>query len=178
MKKYISYEPFLLLTLIWVVFIVDFLLPIKIVHFGIQPRSLSGLFGILTSPFIHGSFFHIMSNSLPLLILGAIVRIHGPKLFWSLTLFVILLGGFITWIFSSSGYVVGASGLIFGYWSFLIVHGFIHRSLVSLAISLIVIVFYGTMFFSLFKFYPHISWAGHFAGALSGFIAARTMKNM
>ena len=178
MKKYISYEPFLLLILIWVVFVIDLVLPIRIVHFGIQPRSVEGLFGILTSTFIHASFFHIMSNSLPLLILGVIVRIHGSKLFWSLTLFIILLGGFITWLFSSSGYVVGASGLIFGYWSFLIVHGFIRRSFVSLVVSVVVIVFYGTMFFSLFKFYPHISWAGHFAGALSGLIAARAVKHI
>lgn len=172
MKKYISYEPLLLLGIIWAVYLIDFILPGSLVTFGIQPRTISGLFGIVTSPFIHGSFYHIVSNSLPLLILGSVVRIHGVSLFWSLTIFTILVGGIITWLASSSGYVVGASGLIFGYWSFLIVYGFMKRSLISLLTSVFVIIFYGTLFFSLFKFYPHISWIGHFAGAFSGFIMA------
>jgi membrane associated rhomboid family serine protease len=173
MKNYLKFEPFLFLVSIWVVFLLDIVIPIDFVALGIQPRTMTGLVGIITSPFIHGSFYHIISNSIPLLILGAIVRLHGTVIFWNLTLFVILLGGAITWLASTAGTVVGASGLIFGYWSFLIVYGFIHRSFVSLATSLFVIVFYGTMLFSFFRFYPHVSWIGHFAGALSGFIAAK-----
>ena len=100
------------------------------------------MIGILTSPLLHGGLLHILSNSLPLLVLSTLLRWHGSFVFWVVTIVIMILGGLGTWLVSSAP-VVGASGMIFGYWAFLIIYGFLCRSFRSLFISLLVLVFYG-----------------------------------
>ena len=178
MKNLIGSEPVYFVVIIWLVYLIDVVLPLNLNLWGIRPREITGLSGIIFSPFLHGSFFHIVSNTLPLLILGLIVRAYGRAMFWGVSLIVIGIGGLFAWFFSSPGIVIGASGVIFGYWSFAIVHGLLKRSIKSILLSLFVLLFYGTMIFSFFSLYVNISWSGHLGGALAGVLCAITLNKM
>ncbi len=167
-KKIITFEPCFLLALIWFFYFLAFIIPSLNYILGIQPRTLTGLWGVVGSPFAHKNLFHIGANSIPLLVLGALLRMQGRKLYWQATLSIIVLGGLGTWLISPPATVIGASGLVFGYWAFLIVYGIKRRSLVAIAIAVVVLIFYGTMFFSLLYAAPGISWAAHFCGAVAG----------
>lgn len=172
----LNYEPILLVSVLWLVFFIDAVSSLDLNNYGIQPRNLMALPGILFSPFLHGNMLHLISNSIPLFIFSVLLRLHGRQVFLSVTLFIILFCGMFVWAFSPNGIVIGASGLVFGYWSFLITHGFLHRSWKSLIISILVLLFYGSMVFSFFYTHPNISWTAHFAGALGGFLAARYFR--
>ncbi|MFT7490854.1 MAG: membrane associated rhomboid family serine protease [Pseudohongiellaceae bacterium] len=178
MKKLIGSEPVCFVVIIWLVYLIDIVLPLNLNLWGIRPREIAGLTGIIFSPFLHGSLFHIASNTLPLLILGLIVRAYGRAIFWEVSLIVVGIGGLFAWLFSSPGIVIGASGVIFGYWSFAIVYGLLKRSVKSLLFSLFVLLFYGTMIFSFFSLYANISWSGHLGGVLAGVLCAITLSKM
>lgn len=172
MKKFVTFEPLVFVAAIWIVFLVDSLLPVDFNHFGIIPRNITGLVGIVFSPFLHANLFHIISNSVPLLVLGCFVRLNGRSTYWFATVGIMAIGGLGTWLFSTGGMVVGASGLVFGYWSFLIVNGILKKSLLSIALSVVTLLFYGGLLFSFIHFSHYISWAGHFWGAIGGFSVA------
>tara|TARA_B100000809_G_scaffold246528_2_gene274600 strand:+ start:4301 stop:4909 length:609 start_codon:yes stop_codon:yes gene_type:complete len=171
-----------LLGLMWVVYAVDLLLPINLTQFGIGPREVSGLPGIVMAPLIHAGLGHILANSLPFLVLGCILQMHGRAVFWQATIIIVLASGLCVWLFSGAGRVVGVSGVIFGYWAFLMAYAcFVFsassvavfwRSCKSLLLGIIVLIFYGTMLFSFFDMRTHISWSGHFFGAVAGVLAA------
>ncbi|WP_370979469.1 rhomboid family intramembrane serine protease [Agaribacterium sp. ZY112] len=166
------WEPLILLAVMWAIFICNFLLPINLNHLGIQARTSSGLIGIVFAPFLHSNLVHLASNTLPFLVLGSCVRLYGRRTFWFTTIFSALGGGFLIWLFSNKGIVIGASGLVFSYLSFLIVYGIYKRSKMSITIGLFALIFYGGLFLSLLRLSPHISWIAHFAGALTGGIVA------
>lgn len=171
-----------LLASMWGLFAVDLLLPINLTQFGIGPRELGGLPGILMAPFIHAGLWHILANSFPFLVLGCILQLHGRAVFWWATLIIVLVSGLCVWLFSSAGRVVGVSGVIFGYWAFLMAYAWFVFSASSLAVlwhsfksaflAIVVLLLYGTMLFSFFDMRAHISWSGHFFGALAGVLAA------
>lgn len=171
-----------LLAFMWGLYGVDVLLPISLIQFGIGPREVGGLPGILMAPFIHAGLGHILANSFPFLVLGCILQMHGRVVFWWATLIIVLASGFCVWLFSSAGRVVGVSGVIFGYWAFLIAYAWfvfsasslavLWRSFKSALLAIVVLLLYGTMLFSFFDIRVHISWSAHFFGALAGIVAA------
>jgi membrane associated rhomboid family serine protease len=177
MSKYFRYEPIALAGLFWLVFFVDVAF-LETARFGIHPREVSGLWGVFTAPFFHGSLMHIMSNTIPFLILGLATRIHGSAIFWSVFFGAMILGGLGTWLFSGAGSVVGASGIIFGFWAFLIAYGIFKKSIKSILIAVVVVILYGALIFSLFRFSAYVSWSGHFFGAASGLIMAYVLNQM
>ena len=107
----------------------------KLVGLGIYPRTLNGLIGIPLSPFIHNGIGHILSNSLPLLILSVFVLIVERNRFWLITTSIIIISGLLVWMFSRNLYHVGSSGLIFGYFSVIIMKGYISRTFIPIVIS-------------------------------------------
>ena len=104
-----------LVTLIWMVEAVNFFLGHGLVSWGILPRSFGGLIGIPLAPMLHGGFWHTVSNTIPLLFLGALTLAKGKRMFWETTVSVTLLSGVLVWLFARESYHVGASGLVFGY---------------------------------------------------------------
>ncbi|MDF1659288.1 MAG: rhomboid family intramembrane serine protease [Verrucomicrobiales bacterium] len=145
-------------------------------RFGIQPRSLSGLPGIVISPFLHLGFGHLISNTLPFLALGGIVLIGGRKVFFTATLFIIAVGGMALWTLGPSATNhVGASGLIFGYLGFLLARGIVEKSGFWIIVSIVTLVLYGGMLSGVLPGQPGISWQGHLFGFVSGILAARVM---
>ncbi|MDF2378037.1 MAG: rhomboid family intramembrane serine protease [Verrucomicrobiales bacterium] len=145
-------------------------------RFGIQPRSLSGLPGIATSPFLHLGFGHLLSNTLPFLVLGGVVLIGGRKVFLTATLFILSVGGMALWTLGPAATNhVGASGLIFGYLGFLLARGLVEKSAFWIIVSIVTLVLYGGMLNGVLPGQPGISWQGHLFGFFAGLLAARVM---
>ena len=163
-----------LLAVMWGLEILDFLLPfIHLDRFGIRPRSVGGLLGIPLAPFLHLGFRHLISNSIPFLVLGALVMTSGMRAFRSVSIMVVVLGGLVVWVFGATNSVhIGASGLIFGYLGFLLSRGIFEKSTRSILISLILLVAYGGMIHGVLPGQAGISWLGHLGGFLAGITAA------
>ncbi|MAS93014.1 MAG: rhomboid family intramembrane serine protease [Verrucomicrobiales bacterium] len=162
-----------IVLIFWGVEIVDTVLRGALDQFGVQPRRLSKLSGILTSPFLHGDFGHLISNTIPFLILGGIVLIGGRKIFIIASILIIVLGGSALWLLGPPNTNhIGASSLIFGYLGFLLARGIVERSGFWIVISLIVLGVYGSMIFGVLPGQPGISWQGHLFGFLSGIAVA------
>ena len=159
-----------LVVTIWIVEIVNFLLGHQLTSFGILPRSSSGLIGIALSPFIHTGFWHAVSNTVPLLILGGLTLAADKARFWMTTVSIILLSGTLVWLFARSSYHVGASGLVFGYFGALIARAFIYRSLKSILLAIITLSLYGGLIWGVLPLRSHISFEGHFFGLIAGIL--------
>lgn len=158
----------------WAIEITDRILPfIQLEAHGIHPRSTRGIIGIAFSPFLHGDFPHLMSNSLPLLVLGGLVLAGGRGVFFGTTIFVIALGGAAVWLLAPANTNhIGASGLVFGYLGFLLARGVIEKSIGWFLLSLVVMIAYGGLLFGVLPGQPGISWQGHLFGFAAGIIAA------
>ncbi|WP_339471659.1 rhomboid family intramembrane serine protease [Pseudomonas sp. EL_65y_Pfl1_R83] len=146
----------------------------SLMAFGLVPRTLYGLPGILTSPFLHASFAHLSANLIAFLILGTLVILEGFNRFISVSAIIILLGGLLVWLFGFAGVHVGASGWVFGLWAYLLSRAWFHRSWSNLIIAGVVALLYGGL---IFGFLPRqgVSFEGHLFGAFAGFIAAKIL---
>lgn len=164
------------IAIAWGLEVFDFIFRGYFDRFGIQPRRISGLLGILTSPFLHLGFGHLISNTLPFLILGGMVLMGGRRVFLSATLFIMVVGGMALWILGPSGSNhVGASGLIFGYLGFLLARGIFEKSVAWIVVSIGILLLYGGMLNGVFPGQPGISWQGHLFGFIAGILAAWVM---
>jgi membrane associated rhomboid family serine protease len=140
-----------------------------LIAWGIVPQSERGLFGIFFAPFLHGSFAHIVSNTLPFLILGWLIMLRNMEDFVLVSLITALTSGIGVWLVSPAGSVtVGASGVIFGYLGFLLARGYFERSLVAIALAISVAVMYGGVLFGILPGQAGISWQAHLFGFLGG----------
>jgi membrane associated rhomboid family serine protease len=162
-----------LVLVIWVIELVNLLLGHRLNALGILPRTLAGLPGIALHPFLHNGIGHVLLNTIPLVILGGLVILHGTRVFLEVSLVIILVTGVGVWLFGRSSYHVGASGLIFGYFGFLIARSWYERSLSSILIALITIVLYGGILLGVLPTRAGASWEAHLFGLLGGILAAR-----
>ena len=143
-------------------------------RWGIRPRELSGLGGILWAPFLHGGFTHLFANAVPFAVLGWLVLIRDVRDFVGVSAIVAVTSGLGTWLIGPSASVhVGASGLIFGYFGFLLVAGWFERRVVPLLISMLVLFSYGGLLFGVLPGTPGVSWQMHLFGFVGGVLAAR-----
>jgi membrane associated rhomboid family serine protease len=157
-------------AIMWLIEIVNLFFNHQLSHYGIVPREVSGLIGIVLSPFLHWSLPHLIGNTIPFVILGFLV--HQSKQLVFVSLVVALGGGLLVWLFARDAAHAGASGLIMGYFGFLISHGLFTRSIRSILISIVAVIFYGGIVFSLLDFRSHISFEGHIFGFIAGVAAA------
>ncbi|MCA9139224.1 MAG: rhomboid family intramembrane serine protease [Planctomycetales bacterium] len=163
----------ILLLVMWLVRIVDATIPASLVDYGLQPRRLIGLPGIVTMPFLHGGFGHLFSNTTSLGILLALL-VSSQKSPWLLVALTSLIGGSLLWLVGRDANHVGASGLVFGLIGLLIVSGFLHRRLVPAVVAVVVgILFGGTLLWGLLPgSHPQVSWDGHLSGLIGGVVVA------
>lgn len=162
----------LLLAVMWAVEIVDIAFRGRLDRFGVHPREVSGLPGIVFAPFLHAGFGHLIANSLPFLVLGGIVAYSGLRQFLQVTAIVIVGSGLGMWLFGASNSVqVGASGLVFGYLTYLLTRGFIAQRLSWILGAVLIGLLYGSLLWGLIPRHG-ISFSGHLFGALSGVVAA------
>ncbi|KRA19075.1 rhomboid family intramembrane serine protease [Pseudomonas sp. Root569] len=149
----------------------------SLMAFGLVPRTLHGLFGILTSPFLHASFAHLSANLIAFMVLGTLVILDGLHRFIAVSAIVIVLGGALVWLFGFAGVHVGASGWVFGLWAYLLARAWFHRSWSNLITAGVAAVLYGGL---IFGFLPRqgVSFEGHLFGAFAGFIAAKVLLSV
>jgi membrane associated rhomboid family serine protease len=164
-----------LVGIMWLLEIIDALLPADLDYYGIESRETDGLVGVVAAPFLHMDFAHLMANTVPFLVLGSIVALRYPSRFWAISLTIIVAGGLGVWLFGPSDTLtVGASGVVFGFLTFLITAGVRTRHWLDVAIALGVLLLYGGILVGALPFgvSEGVSWLGHLTGALAGVLAA------
>tara|TARA_B100000902_G_C27301643_1_gene913176 strand:+ start:218 stop:880 length:663 start_codon:yes stop_codon:yes gene_type:complete len=168
----VLFIPFMFLLIMWIVKIIEYSFGVSFAHFGVLPQSLSGLKGILLSPFIHKDFTHLINNSYPILILGGILFSVYRKIALQLFIWLFFIAGFWLWIIGRPSLHIGASGVIYALASFLLVSGIVQKNPQLSAISMLIIFLYGSMIWGLLPTKEPISWEGHLAGFLAGILVA------
>jgi membrane associated rhomboid family serine protease len=140
---------------------------------GIRGHTLSGLGGVIWAPFIHQSWAHLASNTLPILLFGFLAMAGGLAQFISVTVLVWVVSGLGVWATTGSATVtIGASGIAFGWLAFLLVRGLFNRSFGQIVIALVLLFYWGSILWGLIPGQPDISWQGHVFGAIGGVLAA------
>jgi membrane associated rhomboid family serine protease len=163
---------------IWLLEVIDWVLGGNLDQFGILPRQVSGLWGIGAAPLLHFGFAHVAANTIPFLVLGWFVLLRGIKTFMLVTLITVLVSGFGTWLIAPSASIhLGASGIVFGYFGYLLARGYFERSWEAIVWSVVVALLYGGMLVGLFPNSMGISWQMHLFGFLGGALAAYLLSN-
>lgn len=163
-------------TAVWAGFGAQVVTGNAIAQYGIRPRTVDGLWGILFAPFLHGSPQHLIANTVPLLILGWLVMLRDGRHFVPVTVFSALGAGIFAWTLGAPNSVhIGASGVVFGYLGFLMLAGWYQRSLGAIALSVLVTLLWGSVVLGVLPGQPGISWQAHFGGFLGGIMAARAL---
>lgn len=164
----------LIVLAMWLLELVDvFLLKQRLNRLGVRPRELVGLWGILFMPLLHGGIAHLAANTIPFLVLGWLVIMRRTGDFLVVTGLVMFVSGFGVWLFGAARTVsIGASGLVFGYFGFLVLRGYFERSLFAILVAVVVLVLYGGMFLGVLPQGAGVSWEAHLFGFLGGVSAA------
>lgn len=165
------------LGLMWMLELVDLILPFDLDQFGIRSRTAIGLPGVVIAPWLHGGFGHLMSNTIPFLVLGVLVSWRSRN-FWAVMLSVSIGGGFGVWLLGPGGTVtVGASIVVFGFIGYLLSAGIMTRHWLDITISVIVLMVYGGLLLGTLPFGvpPGVSWLGHLCGFIAGIVAAAVL---
>jgi membrane associated rhomboid family serine protease len=166
-----------MLLVMWVVQVIDAIDDYSLTKYGIEPREFDGLDGIVFSPFLHGSWGHLIGNTIPFVILGGLIALSGLARLAAVTATVMAVGGAGVWAFAQSHSLhIGASGVVFGYAGYLVARGLFTRSLLHLAVGALVAAVWGTTLLSGLAPQDGISWQGHLFGAIGGVIAARLLS--
>lgn len=166
-----------MVVVMWVVEVVNAVDHYSLSRFGIRPRQGDGLDGIVFSPFLHGSWSHLIGNTVPFVVLGGLIALSGLLRVALVTGLVAFIGGLGTWLVASENSVhIGASGVVFGYAGYLVARGIFTRSLLHLAVGAAVAAVWGTTLVSGLVPHDGISWQGHLFGAIGGLVAARVLS--
>jgi membrane associated rhomboid family serine protease len=170
--------PLALVGAMWLVGTVNVLTHDAFTVFGIRPRTLQGLWGILFAPFLHGSLLHLVTNTVPLVVLGCLVALRGRQEFFFVTAWVIVGGGGAVWLlgrpFSNH---VGASGLVFGYLGFILARGVFERSFQASMLAVLAFILYGGALWGVLPSSARISWESHLFGVLAGLVAGKLLSH-
>jgi len=167
--------PIAFLVLMWLVYLAELTLGVNWYFLGVFPMHLDGLQGIITSPFIHKDLSHIFSNSVPFLVLGAMLFYWYRSISFKVLAIIWLFTGLMVWLIGRPSWHIGASGITYGLTAFLFTSGVLSKNPRLYAISLVIIFFYGSMVWGVFPdFFPkqNISWESHAAGLIIGIILA------
>ncbi len=166
------YIPVLLIVTLWLVKGMEFFSGMSFVNYGIFPLQSYGLYGIVLAPFIHADFNHLFNNSVSLLILTATIFYFYKPIAFKIIILVWLVTGLCVWLGGRKAFHIGASGLVYGFASFLFFSGVLRMNIKLLAISLLVIFLYGGLIWGIFPIFPEMSWESHLFGGLTGSVFA------
>jgi membrane associated rhomboid family serine protease len=166
-----------ILAVLWLVGVIDWLaFGGRLETFGIVPRTSRGLLGILFAPFLHIGFSHLLANTVAFLLFGGLVLFRQERDFWIVTGIGALFSGVGTWLVGHTGVHVGASGVIFAYFGYLLLTGWFERRIPSLILSILVFLVWWRTLFGLMPTQQGISWEGHLFGLFGGMLAARLLS--
>jgi membrane associated rhomboid family serine protease len=158
--------------LLWVIYLISYFFNLNLYRLGVLPRNFYGLIGIITAPMIHGGFSHLLSNTFPLIILGISIFYFYPKTAYKVFIIIYLGTGFFVWVFAREVYHIGASGIIYGFVSFLFFSGIFRKDNRSIALALMAIFLYGGLIWGILPVQEGVSWESHLFGAIVGIVAA------
>lgn len=164
--------PICFVLLIWLVFWFEVRFGFNFKVYGVLPRSLTGLRGVVLSPFIHGDIQHLYHNTIPLFVLSAAMFYFYRPIVWRVLGYGIVLSGVLTWCIGRPSYHIGASGLIYVLVSFIFFKGVFARHFRLIALSLLMVFLYGSMIWYTMPIEDGISWEGHLSGLITGLIFA------
>ncbi len=167
-----------IVSLLWVIFIIDLIIPVDFTGFGILPRSSSGIKGILFAPFLHMNLVHIMSNTMPLMILLTGLFWFYERIAWRVLALSIIIGDGLVWVLGRSLVHVGASGVIFSLVAFFIFSALFKKNFKALILGLFVFFIYGGIIWGVLPGQPGISWEGHLFGFITGGILAYFFRDV
>ena len=170
--------PLIFPILLWIIHIAALIADFDLYRMGLLPRSAAGLLGIVTAPLIHGDFSHLISNTFPLIVLGWIIIFFYPKISYFLFIIIYLITGLLVWIFARQVYHIGASGIVYGFVSFLFFSGLFIKDNTSIALALIITFLYGGIVWGMLPGMKGISWESHLLGAVTGLVAAFLFRNV
>jgi membrane associated rhomboid family serine protease len=166
------------IALIWLIQLLNWGLDLELERFGVRPRELAGLPGILLAPLLHAGFAHLIANSLPLLVLGTGMLHLYPNSALKVIPAIYLGPGIAVWLFARPSVHVGASGLVYGLVSYIFVAGLIRRDKRAIAASLLICFLYGTLAWGVLPIEPGVSWETHLAAALIGLMLAIALRRL
>ncbi len=165
-----------IVIVLWAIELANSLMNNALDNFGIRPRNIVGLQGILFAPFLHGSWRHLISNTFPLVILSWLIMARDRSEWIAVTVLTAIASGLGTWLFGGASTIhIGASGVVFGYFGFLVARAYFERSMGSIAICLLVLALFSGMIWGILPVRVGISWEGHLFGLLGGIAAAWTI---
>ncbi len=158
---------------LWVIQVVNWVTGYNLnIAFGLIPRHVSGLDGVVGMPVLHGSFGHLMANTPPLLVMGVLLAATATRALLAVNAVVVGLGGVLVWLLGTPAIHIGASGLVFGWFGFLVTRGLVDRSPAALVAALFVGLLYGSLIWGVLPGQPGVSWEAHLFGAIAGAVAA------
>jgi membrane associated rhomboid family serine protease len=162
-----------MVALMWLTEVVDAVAGGRLDHYGIHPRDVDGLPEIVSAPFLHAGFGHLVSNTIPFAVMGAAIALGGLARVAAVTAVVGLVSGLGTWLIAPPNTVtLGASGLVFGYATYLVARGVLSRRLLDLAVGAVVVALWGLVLLQGVLPQDRISWQAHVFGAIGGVVAA------
>lgn len=168
----------MLVLVLWFVHFIKISTNIPLGSYGVFPREWSGIKGIFLSPLIHGDFQHLISNSIPLLVLTTILGYFYRKVAMPVFILIYLMTGIAVWLFARRSIHIGASGVVYGLLSFIFWSGVFRRNLRSIVLALVVTILYSGYFAGIIPTKEGISWESHLFGAISGIIMAFLVKGI
>lgn len=171
----VAYPIFFVLT-IWLVFWFEVRFGFNFSKYGIYPQTLSGLKGVVLSPFIHGSIQHLYHNTIPLFVLSMALFYFYRRIAWKVLLLGIVVSGILTWYIGRPSFHIGASGLIYVLVSFIFFKGVFAKHYRLIALSLLVIFLYGSLIWYALPLEEGVSWEGHLSGLITGLLFALIFK--
>lgn len=175
------FYPLLFMVLCWAIFIVDQLFSLQLFNYGVAPRTITGLRGILFSPLLHANFAHIASNTLPILVLGSLFFYFYKRIAKVAFIWIWLISGIWLWIGGRNSSEnptlhAGASILIYGLATFLFFSGVFRKNLRLMIVSALVVFLYGSIMWGVLPIKSEMSWEGHLCGALAGVLVAYSYR--
>jgi membrane associated rhomboid family serine protease len=166
-----------MVLLMWVLEVVDTALDNQLDRQGIVPREAEGLDGVIAAPFLHVGFGHLIANTLPFVAMGLVIALEGPLRLLGVTAIVAVISGLGTWLIAPADTVhLGASGVVFGYATYLIARGLFNRRAIEIAIGAVVVLLWGGALMAGLEPQQGISWQGHLFGAVGGVVAASALS--
>ncbi|MCH6575730.1 MAG: rhomboid family intramembrane serine protease [Bacteroidetes bacterium] len=159
-------------VVMWMVYFISLSLNLDLSRMGILPRDMFGILGIISGPIVHANFSHLLSNTIPLIILGWAIFFFYSKVSFKTFILIYVLTGLLVWLFAREVYHIGASGIVYGIVSFLFFSGIFRRDNKSISIALIVTFLYGGIVWGILPGQKGISWESHLFGGIAGIITA------
>lgn len=177
-RFYLSlFIPFIFVLLLWLIHLTSYLFDLDFSHLGVYPLHVKGIPGIFLSPLIHGNFEHLISNSLPLLVLGTMLFYFYPTSALKVFVLIYFVTGIWVWFGARPAFHIGSSGIVYGMASFIFTCGALLSNIRLMAVSLLVVFLYGSLIWGVFPIDWRISWESHLSGFVLGVVLAFIYKN-